>query len=100
VIIHTVSTEITWLDNKYPDNPLMQLLNCTYRNILERMIIVRCFASGGFYLERVVFPFEILNFQAPENTEVEVWSHGLGCPELINTLAINELTVETTEAYA
>ena len=55
------------------------------------MVIVRCFASGGFYLERVVFPFEILNFQAPGEAEVEVWSHGLGSPELVSTLTIEEL---------
>ncbi|RCL51498.1 MAG: DUF1830 domain-containing protein [Synechococcus sp. MED-G71] len=69
----------------------MPLLDCSYRNALERMVIVRCFASGGFYLERVVFPFEILNFQAPRQAEVEVWSHGLGSPELVSTLTIEEL---------
>ena len=78
----------------------MPLLNCTYRNSLKRMIIVRCFASGGFYLERVVFPFEILNFQAPENTEVEVWSHGLGSPELVCAMAIDDLKSESPEAQS
>ena len=55
------------------------------------MVIVRCFGSNGFYLERVVFPFEILNFQAPSEAEIEVWCHNIGGPELVSTDSIENL---------
>jgi Domain of unknown function (DUF1830) len=67
---------------------------CTYRNSQDRMVIVRCFGAQQFYLERVVFPFEILSFSAPADAEIEIWTHGLGGPELIETLPVSELTSE------
>ena len=68
---------------------------CSYRNDDDRMVILRCFGDEGFYLERVIFPFEVLNFIAPPHGEVEIWSHSIGSPELVSTYAITELT--TTE---
>jgi len=47
------------------------------------MIIVRLLRSQEFYLERVVFPFELLSFEAPLGSELEIWTHGLGGPELL-----------------
>jgi len=67
---------------------------CTYRNSQDRMVIVRCFGAQQFYLERVVFPFEILSFSAPADAEIEIWTHGLGGPELIETLPVSVLTSE------
>jgi len=67
---------------------------CSYRNGLDRMVIMRCFGSEQYYLERVVFPFELLNFSAPADGEVEIWSHGLGGPELVETYPIRELISE------
>lgn len=58
------------------------------------MVILRCFGSEQYYLERVVFPFELLNFSAPADGEVEIWSHGLGGPELVETYPIRELISE------
>ncbi|NBO28257.1 MAG: DUF1830 domain-containing protein [Synechococcaceae bacterium WBA_2_066] len=70
------------------------MLNCSYRNDLERMVILRCFGSNNYYLERVIFPFELLNFSAPVDAEVEIWSHGIGGPELVETLRSKELNNE------
>jgi hypothetical protein len=67
---------------------------CSYRNSLDRMVILRCFGSEQYYLERVVFPFELLNFSAPADGEVEIWSHGLGGPELVETSPVRELICE------
>lgn len=66
-------------------------LDCGYRNGSDRMVILRCCGPEQFYLERVVFPFEILTFQCPPETEVEVWTHGIGGPELLETLRIEDL---------
>ena len=69
----------------------MSLGCCSYRNNDDRMVFLRCFGSDGFYLERVIFPFEVLNFVAPPEAEVEIWSHSIGSPELVATHPIREL---------
>ncbi|MCP9922570.1 DUF1830 domain-containing protein, partial [Synechococcus lacustris Cruz CV12-2] len=48
-------------------------------------------------LERVIFPFELLNFSAPGDAEVEIWSHGIGGPELVETLRSRELNNEESQ---
>ena len=58
------------------------------------MVILRCCGPNAFYLERVVFPFELLSFQCPLQSEIEIWTHGLGGAELVETLPAGELLVE------
>lgn len=55
------------------------------------MVILRCVGPEEFFLERVVFPFELLSFECPPGSEVNVWTHGLGGPELLETLQAAEL---------
>ena len=81
---------VHWWTSK--DLLAMTLGCCSYRNDDDRMVILRCFGSEGFYLERVIFPFEVLNFIAPPQGEVEIWSHSIGSPELVSTYSIAELT--------
>jgi len=69
-------------------------LSCSYRNGSDRMVIVRCSGPGPFYLERVVFPFELLSFECPPEAKVEIWTHGLGGPELIDSIAAQELSIQ------
>lgn len=72
----------------------MLLLSCGYRNASDRMVILRCLGPKEFFLERVVFPFELLSFQCPEGSEVEIWTHGLGGPDLRETLAASDLSLD------
>lgn len=69
-------------------------LDCGYRNATDRMVIVRCCGPDCFYLERVVFPFELLSFQCPALSQVEIWTHGLGGADLVECLSVEELLVE------
>ena len=71
-------------------------VDCGYRNGSDRMIILRCIGPEQFFLERVVFPFELLTFQCPAMSEVEIWTHGLGGPELRESIEALELTMEST----
>lgn len=71
------------------------LLSCGYRNGSDRMVIIRCLGPQEFFLERVVFPFELLSFQCPPAAVVEIWTHGLGGPELLETIEAEELLVES-----
>ena len=70
-------------------------MDCGYRNGSDRMIILRCIGPDQFFLERVVFPFELLTFQCPELSEVEIWTHGLGGPELLESIEALELAMES-----
>jgi len=58
------------------------------------MVIVRCIGPEEFFLERVVFPFELLSFLAPANSVVEIWTHGLGGPELLESIPVAELVMD------
>jgi Domain of unknown function (DUF1830) len=69
-------------------------LDCVFRNASDRMVILRCCGPDAFFLERVVFPFELLSFQCPPDSEVEIWTHGLGGPELLESLPAQELCLE------
>ncbi|MCT0207679.1 DUF1830 domain-containing protein [Synechococcus sp. CS-1332] len=70
-------------------------VDCGYRNGSDRMIILRCIGPEQFFLERVVFPFELLTFHCPERSEVEIWTHGLGGPELLESIEARELVMES-----
>jgi len=72
-------------------------LTCGYRNSSDRMVIVRCIGPNEFFLERVVFPFELLSFLAPADAVVQIWTHGLGGPELRENINVEELSVEAPE---
>ena len=65
--------------------------DCSYRNTSDRMVILRCCGPEEFFLERVVFPFELLSFSCPAESEVKIWTHGLGGAELIESLQAEEL---------
>jgi hypothetical protein len=58
------------------------------------MVIARCLGPESFFLERVVFPFELLSFQCPDESELEIWTHGLGGAELLETIPVQELLIE------
>ncbi len=62
------------------------------------MVIARCFSGDTFFLERVVFPFELLSFACPANADLEIWTHGLGGPELLETIPVRDLVIETSPA--
>ncbi len=55
------------------------------------MVILRCIGPEQFFLERVVFPFELLSFQCPQSSVVKIWTHGLGGPELVETVNSGDL---------
>jgi hypothetical protein len=69
-------------------------LACGYRNSSDQMVIIRCAGEDGFYLERVVFPFELLTFECPPHSELEIWTHGLGGAQLLERLTSQELLLE------
>ena len=55
------------------------------------MVIVRARAAYTFFLERVVFPFEIMTFYCPRECEVEVVRRTLAGLEESEWVAAEEL---------
>lgn len=58
------------------------------------MVILRCIGPDEFFLERVAFPFELLTFQCPPSSEIKIWTHGIGGPELVDTANATDLLIE------
>ena len=75
----------------------VKLVSCGYRNSSDRMVIARCLGPDSFFMERVVFPFELLSFQCPDESELEIWTHGLGGAELVETIPVTELLIDDNE---
>lgn len=69
-------------------------LECAYRNSTDRMVILRCLGPNAFFLERVVFPFELLSFACPPESEVEILTHSLGGPELLEAMPARTLRLD------
>jgi hypothetical protein len=78
----------------------LTLLSCGYRNTSDRMVILRCVGPEQFFLERVVFPFELLSFACPPRSEIKIWTHGLGGPELVESIQARELLLEPPSSPA
>lgn len=76
----------------------MDELLCSYRNTTDRMIIVRCLGPHAFYLERVVFPFELLTFRCPGPSDVEIWTQGTAGPELLEAAPAERLRTRETSS--
>ncbi len=70
-------------------------LECAYRNSTDRMVILRCLGPNAFFLERVVFPFELLSFACPPESEVEILTHSLGGPELLESMPARILRLDS-----
>ena len=89
----TTNAETAHAESQIPQTIEAQI-DCGYRNTSDRMVILRCCGPTEFYLERVVFPFEMLSFRCPPQSEVEIWTHGLGGPELLETIHAEGLELQ------
>jgi hypothetical protein len=67
------------------------MLECGYRNERAHLVILCCIGAGGFRLERVIFPFELLTFHAPEGAMVLVYGPTSGDPELLEECGADTL---------
>ena len=69
------------------------MVEFSYKNEGCRMVVLRCIGPSNFFLERVLFPTDILTFMAPNASRVEIWGNELYGPKLeerIRIIADNE----------
>ncbi|MEB3166579.1 MAG: DUF1830 domain-containing protein [Cyanobacteriota bacterium] len=67
------------------------MLNRHYRNDSPQLVILRCIGASGFFLEKVIFPWEDWIFEAPAASRVEIWTYGAAGVELRHAMEIEEL---------
>jgi hypothetical protein len=67
---------------------------CLFRNLNQRMVILRCVGPERFFHEKVIFPFEDWLFSCPPSSDVEIWSHGSSGTELVETFPASDLLVD------
>ena len=54
------------------------------------MIIVRCVGEKSFFVEKVIFPSEIITFNAPKGARVEIWGNDLSGLHLEESMTVDE----------
>ena len=57
------------------------MVDFSYKNITNNMVILKCIGPDRYFLERVIFPQEVFSYMAPEGSNLEIWgieSYGPG----------------------
>ena len=49
------------------------MVDFSYRNITNSMVIFKCIGPDRFFLERAIFPQEVFSSMAPEGAQLEIW---------------------------
>ena len=65
------------------------MVEFSYKNESNRMIVLRCIGPSNFFLERVLFPTDILTFKAPNDSRVEIWGNELYGPKLEERIRVS-----------
>ena len=58
------------------------MIDFTYKNESNMMVVLRCIGHSKFFFEKVLFPLEVYTFMAPHNSKVEIWGNQLYGPKL------------------
>ena len=66
------------------------MMQFSYKNEHSRMLIVRCIGEKSFFVEKVIFPSEILTFDAPKGSRVEIWGNDLSGLHLEDSAIVGE----------
>jgi len=66
------------------------MIEFSYRNRDNKMVVLRCIGPSKFFFERVLFPLEVLTFMAPIDSRVEIWGNQIYGPKLEERIRIND----------
>ena len=72
------------------------MIEFSYKNEGSRMVVLRCIGPSNFFLERVLFPTDILSFMAPDDSRVEIWGNELYGPKLEERIRISSENEDAT----
>ena len=65
------------------------MVEFSYKNQGSRMVVLRCIGASNFFLERVLFPTDIISFMAPNDSRVEIWGNELYAPKLEERIRVS-----------
>ena len=65
------------------------MVEFSYTNTGARMIVLRCIGPSKFFLERVLFPSDVITFNAPKDSKVEIWGNELYGPKLEERIRVS-----------
>ena len=66
------------------------MVEFSYKNQTNRMVVMRCVGTNNFFLERVLFPKDIITFKAPIEARVEIWGNELYGPKLEERIRVSK----------
>jgi len=71
------------------------MVDFSYKNEGSRMVVLRCIGPSNFFLERVLFPTDILTFKAPIDSRVEIWGNELYGPKLEERIRVSSESADS-----
>ena len=74
----------------------LSMIEFSYKNESVRMVVLRCIGPSNFFLERDLFPTDILTFMAPNDSRVEIWGNELYGPKLEERIRISADNEDST----
>ena len=74
----------------------LRMIEFSYKNEGCRMVVLRCVGPSNFFLERVLFPTDILTFMAPNDSRVEIWGNELYGPKLEERIRVSSDNQDST----
>ena len=69
------------------------MVDFSYRNINNSMVILKCIGPDRFFIERAIFPQEVFSLMAPEDSHLEIWgieSYGPNLEQRLRISSTNE----------
>ena len=65
------------------------MVEFSYKNQGCSLVVLRCIGTSNFFLERVLFPSDIITFMAPNDSRVEIWGNELYGPKLEERIRVS-----------
>ena len=69
------------------------MVDFSYKNVTSSMDILKCIGPDRFFIERAIFPQEVLSLMAPEGSYLEIWgieSYGPNLEQRLRISSTNE----------
>ena len=69
------------------------MVDFSYRNITNSIVILKCIGPDRFFIERAIFPQEVFSLMAPEGSHLEIWgieSYGPNLEQRLRIPSTNE----------
>ena len=72
------------------------MVEFSYKNQGGSLVVLRCIGTSNFFLERVLFPSDIITFMAPNDSRVEIWGNELYGPKLEERIRVSSDNEDST----